>query len=184
VGGGFGGLAAARALRKARARVCLIDKTNHHLFQPLLYQVATGVLSPEHIAAPLRQLLGKQANTLVLKETVIGVDVEKKLCVVEGVMEGAPVSLPYEYLVLATGVQTSYFGNNEYIPFAPGLKLLLTPTTFEHDPGRLRNCERTLIPRLIPNWITFNVVGAGPTGVELAEPRGIGAANPASEFGG
>src|SRR5260370_1457105 len=81
VGGGFGGLAAARELKTARARVGLIDKTNHHVFQPLLYQVATGVLSPEHIAAPLRLVLGQHANTTVLKETVIGVDVEKKLCV-------------------------------------------------------------------------------------------------------
>ena len=115
VGGGFGGLAAARAPKKAHAQVGLIDKTNHHVFQPLLYQVATGILSPEHIAAPLRQVLGKQLNTIVLKETVIAVDAEKKLCVVEG----APVSLPYDYLVLATGVETSYFGNNEYIPFIP-----------------------------------------------------------------
>jgi hypothetical protein len=118
VGGGFGGLAAARALKHAHAQVDLIDKTNHHVFQPLLYQVATGILSPEHIAAPLRRVLGKQRNTIVLKETVIAVDAEKKLCVVEGVMAGAPVSLPYDYLVLATGVQTSYFGNNDYIPFA------------------------------------------------------------------
>jgi NADH:ubiquinone reductase (H+-translocating) len=168
VGGGFGGLAAARELKNARAQVGLIDKTNHHVFQPLLYQVATGVLSPEHIAAPLRHLLGKQGNTLVLKETVIGVDVEKKLCVVEGVMEGAPVPLPYEYLVLATGVQTSYFGNNEYIPFAPGLKTIADADHLRNTIlGAFENCERTLDPKTHPELLTFVVVGAGPTGVEL-----------------
>ena len=97
VGGGFGGLAAARALRKASARVLLIDKTNHHVFQPLLYQVATSVLSPENIAAPIRHVLRKQANATVLQGTVTGVDVGKKVCFVDG------VPLPYDYLVLATG---------------------------------------------------------------------------------
>ena len=84
MGGGFVGLAAVCALKKAHAQVGLIDKTNHHVFQPLLYPVATGILSPEHIAAPLRQVLGKQLDTIVLKETVIAVDAQKKLCVVEG----------------------------------------------------------------------------------------------------
>src|SRR6516164_4297185 len=97
VGGGFGGMAAARALRKASAHVLLIDKTNHHVFQPLLYQVATSVLSPENIAAPIRHVLRKQANTTVLQGTVTGVDVGKKLCFVDG-----EPPLPYDYLVLAT----------------------------------------------------------------------------------
>ncbi len=105
MGGGIGGLPSARALKEARAQVGLTDRSNHDVFQPLLYQVATGVLSPEHIAASLRQ---------VLKETVMAVDAKKKLCVVKG----GPVSLPYDYFVLATGLQTSYFGN-EYIPFIP-----------------------------------------------------------------
>src|ERR1700752_4931038 len=99
VGGGFGGLAAAYALRRASARVLLIDKTNHHVFQPLLYQVATSVLSPQNIAAPIRHVLRRQANTPVLQGAVTSVDVEKKLCVVDG----APLPLPYDFLVLATG---------------------------------------------------------------------------------
>src|SRR5262249_58658722 len=94
VGGGFGGLAAARALRKASARVLLIDKTNHHVFQPLLYQVATSVLSPENIAAPIRHVLRKQANTTVLQGTVTGVDVAKKVCCVDG----ASIRLPDDNL--------------------------------------------------------------------------------------
>src|SRR5215470_9918 len=120
VGGGFGGLAAARALRKASAHVLLIDKTNHHVFQPLLYQVATSVLSPEHIAAPIRHVLHKQANTTVVQGTVTGVDVGQKLCFVDG----APQPLPYDYLVLATGARHSYFGHDEYAAYAPGLKTL------------------------------------------------------------
>src|SRR6202789_965052 len=103
VGGGFGGLAGAPALRKASARVLLIDKTNHHVFQPLLYQVATSVLSPENIGAPLPHVLRRQANTTVLQGTVTGVDVVKKVCIVDG----APIPLPYDYLVLATGVHHS-----------------------------------------------------------------------------
>ena len=120
VGGGFGGIAAARALRKASARVLLIDKTNHHVFQPLLYQVATSVLSPENIAAPIRHVLRKQANTTVVQGTVTGVDVGQKLCFVDG----APLPLPYDYLVLATGARHSYFGHDEYEAYAPGLKTL------------------------------------------------------------
>src|SRR5262249_17130132 len=120
VGGGFGGIAAARALRKASAHVLLIDKTNHHVFQPLLYQVATSALSPETIAAPIRHVLRKQANTTVLQGTVTGVDAGKKLCFVDG----APDPLPYDYLILATGARHSYFGHDEYAPYAPGLKTL------------------------------------------------------------
>src|SRR5262245_66038072 len=95
VGGGFGGLAAARALKKAAAHLLLIDKTNHHVFQPLLYQVATSVLSPENIAAPIRHVLHRQANATVLQGTVTGADVAKKLCFVEG----APIPLPDDYVV-------------------------------------------------------------------------------------
>src|SRR5882672_9186865 len=118
VGGGFGGLAAARALRKASAHVLLIDKTNHHVFQPLLYQVATSVLSPEHIGAPIRHVLRRQANTTVIQGTITGVDVTKRVCFVDG------VPFPYDYLVLATGVHHSYFGHDEYAAYAPGLKTL------------------------------------------------------------
>jgi NADH dehydrogenase FAD-containing subunit len=165
VGGGFGGLAAARALRKSPVQVILIDKTNHHVFQPLLYQVATSVLSPENIAAPIRHVLRKQANTTVVQATVTGVDTAKKLCFVEGV----PQPLPYDFLILATGVQHSYFGREEYAPFAPGLKTLA-------DAVQLRNkiliafeaCERTPEPDDHLELLTFIIVGGGATGVELA----------------
>jgi NADH dehydrogenase FAD-containing subunit len=165
VGGGFGGLAAARALRKASARVLLIDKTNHHAFQPLLYQVATSVLSPENIAAPIRHVLRGQANTTVLQGTVTGVDTAERVCLVDG----APIPLPYDYLVLATGARHSYFGHDEYAAYAPGLKSLT-------DAVQLRNrilrafeaCERTLTPQNHPELLTFVIVGGGPTGVELA----------------
>ena len=165
VGGGFGGLAAVRELKKARARVGLIDKTNHHVFQPLLYQVATGLLTPEHIAAPLRHVLRKQANTTVIQALVTGVDAAKKLCFVEG----APIPLSYDYLVLATGVQHSYFGHDEYAQFAPGLKTIADADHLRNKIlGAFENCERTLDPKAHPELLTFVIVGAGPTGVELS----------------
>jgi len=165
VGGGFGGIAAARALRKASARVLLIDKTNHHLFQPLLYQVATSVLSPENIAAPIRHVLRKQANTTVLQGTVTGVDVAKKVCFVDG----EPIPLPYDYLVLATGARHSYFGHDEYAPYAPGLKTLGDAVQLRNKIlGAFEACERTLVPQDHPELLTFVIVGGGPTGVELA----------------
>src|SRR5215831_14311603 len=165
VGGGFGGIAAAHALRKASARVLLIDKTNHHLFQPLLYQVATSVLSPENIAAPIRHVLRKQANTTVLQGTVTGVDVAKKVCFVDG----APLPLPYDYLVLATGARHSYFGHDEYAPYAPGLKTLGDAVQLRNKIlGAFEACERTLVPQDHPELLTFVIVGGGPTGVELA----------------
>ena len=148
VGGGFGGLAAARALRKASARVLLIDKTNHHVFQPLLYQVATSVLAPENIAAPIRHVLRKQANTTVLQGTVTGVDVGKKLCFVDS----EPVPLPYDYLVLATGARHSYFGHDEYAAYAPGLKTLGDAVQLRNKIlGAFEACERTLAPQDHPS---------------------------------
>src|SRR5215813_4262130 len=165
VGGGFGGIAAARALSKASAHVLLIDKTNHHVFQPLLYQVATSVLSPENIAAPIRHVLRKQANTTVLQGTVTGVDVAKKLCFVDG----EPVPLPYDYLVLATGARHSYFGHDEYAAYAPGLKTLGDAVQLRNKIlGAFEACERTLAPQDHPELLTFVIVGGGPTGVELA----------------
>jgi NADH dehydrogenase FAD-containing subunit len=165
VGGGFGGLAAARALKKASAHVLLIDKTNHHVFQPLLYQVATSVLSPEHIAAPIRHVLHRQANATVLQGTVNGVDVAKKLCFVDG----APIPLPYDYLVLATGARHSYFGHDEYAPYAPGLKTLTDAVQLRNKIlGAFEACEHTLVPQDHPELLTFVIVGGGPTGVELA----------------
>src|SRR5580692_13194795 len=121
VGAGFGGLAAVKALKNTPAEIILIDRTNHHLFQPLLYQVATSVLSPGQIGSPIRGILRKQSNTTVILGEVTGVDrVKKAVYVSNGFRENVPVS--YDYLILATGVTLSYFGHDEFAPFAPGLK--------------------------------------------------------------
>src|SRR6266508_2489757 len=123
VGGGFGGLAAAKALRKAPAQVILIDRTNHHVFQPLLYQVATSVLAPSQMSSPIRGILGKQKNTTVIMGEVTGVDKAQR-CVFVNDADREHVLVPYDYLILATGVRPSYFRHNEVQKFAPGLKSL------------------------------------------------------------
>src|SRR4030095_15743912 len=123
VGGGFGGLAAAKALGKTNAQVILIDRTNHHLFQPLLYQVATSVLTPGQIASPIRQILRNQRNTMVLLGEVTAVNKEQRYIVASSA-ERLQVTIPYDYLILATGVRHSYFGHEEFEQFAPGLKSL------------------------------------------------------------
>src|SRR5262249_52745181 len=121
--------------------------------------------SPEHIAAPIRHVLRRQANTTVLQGTVTGVDVAKKLCF----MEGAQIPLPYDYLVLATGARHSYFGHDEYAPYAPGLKTLTDALQLRNKIlGAFEACERTLAPKDHPELLTFVIVGGGPTGVELA----------------
>ena len=168
VGGGFGGLAAAKALKKTRARVTLIDRTNHHVFQPLLYQVATSVLGPSNIAFPIRALLRKQKNTTVIMGEVTDVDKDhKRVFVSDADREGVPVA--YDYLVLATGATHSYFGHEEFAEFAPGLKGLA-------DAGAIRNkilqafeqAEAEEDPRRHEDLLTFVLVGAGPTGVEMS----------------
>src|SRR5207253_8169146 len=116
VGAGFGGLQAARALRNVPVHVTVIDRTNHHLFQPLLYQVATTVLPPNDITAPIREVLRKQQNTEVLMAEVTGVDVQEQRVLMHG------RSVPYDYLILATGAHESYFGHNEWKQFSSGLK--------------------------------------------------------------
>src|SRR6478609_7102319 len=118
VGGGFGGLAAAKALKNAPANVVLVDRTNHHLFQPLLYQVATSVLTPGQISSPIRGILGKQQNTMVLLGEAIGVDKEARSVFVNSA-DRIGVPIPYDYLILATGVTHSYFEHNEFQKFAP-----------------------------------------------------------------
>src|SRR5436853_7689257 len=123
VGGGFGGLAAAKALRKAPVEVILIDRTNHHVFQPLLYQVATSVLAPSQMSAPIRGILQKHKNTMVIMGEVTGVDKEQR-CVFVNSPDRERVPVHYDYLILATGVRHSYFGHNEFEKFAPGLKSL------------------------------------------------------------
>src|SRR5499426_3123634 len=123
VGGGFGGLAAAKALGKTDVQVVLIDRQNHHLFQPLLYQVATSVLSPGQIASPIRGILRKQLNTTVILGEVTGVDTDQR-CVFVDSVDREGVALGYDYLILATGASHSYFGHDEFEQFAPGLKSL------------------------------------------------------------
>jgi len=163
VGGGFGGLSAVRALRRAPVRLTLIDRQNHHLFQPLLYQVATAALNPSDIAEPIRRILRHQANAEVLLGEVVSIDLEAKQVELEDEL------VPFDYLILATGASHSYFGHDEWAPFAPGLKSI-------DDALEIRRrvlfafeaAERELDPARRNAWLTFVIVGAGPTGVELA----------------
>jgi NADH dehydrogenase len=168
VGAGFGGLAAAKALKNTPAEITLIDRSNHHLFQPLLYQVATAVLTPSQIATPTRGILRKQKNTTVILGEVTGVDKDQnRVFVSDADRQNVPIS--YDYLILATGSTHSYFGHNEFEQFAPGLKSLADAEAArnkilqafelaeaEDDPARHRDL------------LTFVLVGAGPTGVEMA----------------
>jgi NADH:ubiquinone reductase (H+-translocating) len=168
VGGGFGGLAAARALKNAPVRITLIDRTNHSVFQPLLYQVATAMLSPADIAAPIRDVVRKQRNATVVLLEVTGVDPDKRH-VFFNYLDGGERSLPYDYLILATGVQQSYFGHDEFAPFAPGLKSLNDATLIRDK--LLKAFETAEVEEDLtqhPELLTFVLVGAGPTGVEMA----------------
>jgi NADH dehydrogenase len=168
VGGGFGGLAAAKALRHTPARITLIDRTNHHLFQPLLYQVATSVLAPGQIGSPIRNILRKQQNTTVILGEVTGVDKEQQHVVVNSADRvGVPIS--YDYLVLATGVTHSYFGHNEFERFAPGLKSLADAVAIRNKILQaFEQAEAEEDPARHRDLLTFVLVGGGPTGVEMA----------------
>ncbi|HEY3352763.1 MAG TPA: NAD(P)/FAD-dependent oxidoreductase [Polyangia bacterium] len=163
VGGGFGGLYAARALRRAGVRITLVDRRNHHLFQPLLYQVATAALNPSDIATPIRRILRRQRNVEVVLAEATGIDVPGRRVILR---DGA---LDYDYLILATGVTHSYFGHDAWEASAPGLKtiedalevrrrILLAYEAAERETDGERRRE----------WLTFALVGGGPTGVELA----------------
>src|SRR5712672_120036 len=164
VGGGFGGLRAAQNLRSDLVDVTLVDRRNYHLFQPLLYQVATGSLSPGEIASPLRGVLSAQKNARVLLGTVVDVDPESKHVTLQ---DGAV--LQYDSLIVATGSQTSYFGHNEWQEWAPGLKSIEEATTIRHKIlYAFEVAERLSDPAQRRAWLTFVIVGAGPTGVELA----------------
>jgi NADH dehydrogenase len=168
VGGGVGGLATAKALKNTPARVMLIDRTNHHLFQPLLYQVATSVLSPSQIGSPIRSILGKQKNTTVMLGEVTGVDKDKK-CVFVSSVDQAGVSIAYDFLVLATGATHSYFGRNEFEKFAPGLKSLADAVAIRNRILQsLEQAEAEEDSAHHRDLLTFVLVGAGPTGVEMA----------------
>ncbi len=168
VGGGFGGLAAAKALRKTNARVFLIDRQNHHLFQPLLYQVATSVLSPGQIASPIRGILKSQLNTTVILGEVTGVDIDRRCVFVDSVdREGVPIG--YDYLILATGAGHSYFGHDEFAEFAPGLKSLADAVSIRNQIlTAFEQAESEEDPKRHRDLLTFVLVGAGPTGVEMA----------------
>jgi NADH dehydrogenase len=168
VGGGFGGLGAAKALRKANVDVVLIDRQNHHLFQPLLYQVATSVLSPGQIASPIRGIVWKQRNTTVILGEVTGVDAERRRVFVDS-SDRAGVALEYDYLILATGASHSYFGHDEFEPFAPGLKSLADAVSIRNRILQaFEQAEAEEDPTRHRDLLTFVLVGAGPTGVEMA----------------
>ncbi len=163
IGGGFGGLAAARKLRRAPVRVTLIDRSNHHLFQPLLYQVATSALSAPDIAAPLRKLLRKQENARVLMADVLDVDVARRTVTLD---DG---ELSYDYLVLATGMKNNYFGHDEWEAHAPGLKTLAEALDIRSRVLRAYEAaERETDRERQKELLTFVVIGGGPTGVEMA----------------
>ncbi|WFB37637.1 NAD(P)/FAD-dependent oxidoreductase [Kiritimatiellota bacterium B12222] len=163
IGGGFGGLETAQRLAKSKVRVTLVDRHNYHLFQPLLYQVATGGLSPANIATPLRSIVRKQANCEVLLAEVVDFDLEhKRLILADG-------ELDYDYLVLAAGATHSYFGRDEWAKFAPGLKTITDATEIRRRIYiAFEAAEREPDPEICKAMLTFVVVGGGPTGVELA----------------
>lgn len=168
VGGGFGGLAAAKALKNAPAQLLLIDRANHHLFQPLLYQVATSVLTPGQIGSPIRNILHKQENTTVILGEVTGVDKDNKHVSVNSA-DRTGVPIPYDFLILATGVTHSYFGHNEFEKFAPGLKSLADAVAIRNKILQaFEQAEAEEDPSRHRDLLTFVLVGAGPTGVEMA----------------
>lgn len=168
VGGGFGGLAVARSLRGAPVRVTLIDRTNHHLFQPLLYQVATAVLTPGQIAAPIRQVLGRQRNAAVIMGEVTGVDTARQEVIVRN-PDSDDHHIRYDYLVLATGVQHSYFGRDDFARFAPGLKTMADATDVRNKVLQaFETAEVETSEKHRDELLTFVLVGGGPTGVEMA----------------
>lgn len=163
VGGGFGGLSAARALGSAGVRILLIDKQNHHLFQPLLYQVATAALSPADIAWPIRRILRRQQNAEVLMAEVTGVDPLARRVLLGDRSEA------YDYLVLASGATHSYFGHDEWAPYAPGLKEIVDATQIRRRILMAFECAEAVNDSgRRQKFLTFVVVGGGPTGVEMA----------------
>ena len=165
IGGGFAGVAAARALRRAPVDVTLLDRTNHFIFQPLLYQVATGALAPSDITAPIRWILRRQRNTRVLMAEVRKIDPASRRVFVDDEMR----EIPYDYLIVAPGSRHAYFGHDEWEPYAPGLKAI-------EDASEIRrrfllafeNAEKSEDPKEREEYLTFVVVGGGPTGVELS----------------
>jgi NADH dehydrogenase len=163
IGGGFGGMAAARALKRAPVRLTMVDRRNHHLFQPLLYQVATAALAPSDIASPIRRILRRQSNASVILGEASSIDTRRKIV---QLLDG---EVAYDFLIVATGATHSYFGHDEWLGPAPGLKTL-------EDAVEIRRrvlvayeaAEREVDAAEVANWLTFTIIGAGPTGVEMA----------------
>ena len=167
VGGGFGGLNVTRALAHADAEVTLVDRTNHHLFQPLLYQVATGILPPGLIAPALRSIVKKQANTKALLADVQDLDLDARVVRARG-PDGRTLELPYDTLVVAAGATHSYFGKDQWAEYAPGMKPV-EDARYLRDGilSKFEMAEMATVPQERAEWLTFVVIGAGPTGVEL-----------------
>ena len=167
IGGGFGGLYAARTLKSAPVQVTLIDRRNFHLFQPLLYQVATGWLSPADIASPLRAVLKRQRNVQVLLAEALDIDVTNRRVILK---DG---SVSYDTLIVATGARHHYFGNAQWEQFAPGLKTIEDATEIRRRIlSAFEAAERETDHARVRSWLTFVIVGGGPTGVELAGTLG------------
>jgi NADH dehydrogenase len=171
LGGGFGGLYTAKALRRAAVEVTLVDKRNFHLFQPLLYQVATGSLSPGEIASPLRSVLSGQRNTRVLLGEAVDLDPRRKVLILAD--HGADGEIPYDTLVVATGARDAWFGHDEWAQHAAPLKTIEEAVRIRHRIlYAFEAAEREQDPEKRRQWLTFIVVGAGATGVELAGALG------------
>jgi NADH dehydrogenase len=168
VGGGFAGLFAARALRNAPVSVTLLDRAEHHLFQPMLYQCATGILSQGKISTPLRELLKKHRNVEFILAEVTDIDAAGRRVLARRPL-GGDLEFGYDYLILATGVRQSYFGHDEYAEFAPGMKTIEDAMKIRRRVfGSFELAESADDPEERARWLTFALVGAGPTGVELA----------------
>src|SRR3954452_13504335 len=168
VGGGFGGLFAARPLRHVPVQVTVVDRTAHHLFQPLLYQCTTGVLSEGQIAVPLRDVLRHYENVECVVADVVDFDVERREVTALRPL-GEPMTLPYDDLIVAAGVQQSYFGHDEFAVYAPGMKTLADALLVRRRIfGAFEMAQTAKDPAEQQRWLTFALVGAGPTGVELA----------------
>src|SRR5262249_3347555 len=164
LGGGFAGLNAAKALKRAPVEITLLDRRNFHLFQPLLYQVATGSLSPGEIAAPLRSVLNRQENVEVLLGEAVDLDAATQRV---SLRDGA--AIPYDSLIVATGSQPSYYGHDEWRECGPSLKTVEDATAIRHKLfGAFERAERAETAEEARSWLTFVIVGAGATGLELA----------------